>query len=328
MKLKELCSRTGLKRRTVHFYIDAGLVAPGEDAKNGYFDFSESHAEQFIFIRELRKAGISLKDIRSIMVSPITTGYYLNLHMEKMRKDIRHMEQTIHSLRYVLETIPVDPGFGDVFRAVNDAGFPLPPEKSSETGSERFDVHLINHFLWHVFLPREALSEYHAFLWHKLDLLAAKDPAGNYKKIGDFLRTLNHGEIDLLYTKKSLHIHTVSETEPENFSAYSMKQIEKLRIFLNDTALTNAWNSEYEAYHLPYLMIGTSPDEERILTELSPVFARYLENITRANAQTYAFLHSTDGKPLLDRMNSILGNHLDLETGNHAQIEYICSLTC
>ena len=39
MKMRELCERTGMSKRNVHYYIKEGLLSPRQDQVNGYYDY-------------------------------------------------------------------------------------------------------------------------------------------------------------------------------------------------------------------------------------------------------------------------------------------------
>ncbi|MFR0981016.1 MAG: MerR family transcriptional regulator, partial [Holdemania filiformis] len=41
MRVQEVCKKTGLSRKAVHFYIQEGLVRPAKN-QNGYYDLSEA----------------------------------------------------------------------------------------------------------------------------------------------------------------------------------------------------------------------------------------------------------------------------------------------
>jgi DNA-binding transcriptional MerR regulator len=41
MKLSDICRKTGISKRTIHYYIHEGLITPAIKESNGYYDFSE-----------------------------------------------------------------------------------------------------------------------------------------------------------------------------------------------------------------------------------------------------------------------------------------------
>ena len=46
MRLKEIMQKTGLNKRTIHFYIEEHFLTPKIDPSNGYYIFSEEDVER------------------------------------------------------------------------------------------------------------------------------------------------------------------------------------------------------------------------------------------------------------------------------------------
>lgn len=70
MKINEVAKLTGLTVRTLHYYDEIGLLAPGEVTEAGYRLYGDRELEalqQILFFRELE---FSLSDIREIMKNP------------------------------------------------------------------------------------------------------------------------------------------------------------------------------------------------------------------------------------------------------------------
>ena len=78
MRIQEVMGKTGLSRRTIHYYIDQKLIIPPVNEGNGYHDFTGEDVQKLFIIRKLREAGLSLADIRAILRKPRTTPFYLH----------------------------------------------------------------------------------------------------------------------------------------------------------------------------------------------------------------------------------------------------------
>jgi DNA-binding transcriptional MerR regulator len=64
--IDELCGLTGFSRRTVHYYVQNGLVdPPAGRGRGGYY--SDSHVGQLARIRELQDQGYRLEAIRGLI---------------------------------------------------------------------------------------------------------------------------------------------------------------------------------------------------------------------------------------------------------------------
>ena len=68
MKMKEVCTATGLTERAVRFYVQEQLVTPQAQRRGGrtWLDFSEADVERLKAIATLRKAGFTVEEIRSM----------------------------------------------------------------------------------------------------------------------------------------------------------------------------------------------------------------------------------------------------------------------
>lgn len=68
MTIKEVEEQTGLSRSNVRFYEKEKLISPVRNETNGYRDYSESDIENIKKIAYLRTLGISIEDIRNVIL--------------------------------------------------------------------------------------------------------------------------------------------------------------------------------------------------------------------------------------------------------------------
>ena len=64
--IDELCSLTGVARRTVRFYTQKGLLDPPEGERRGAY-YTRHHLEQLLLIRKWQAAGVSLERISRLL---------------------------------------------------------------------------------------------------------------------------------------------------------------------------------------------------------------------------------------------------------------------
>jgi DNA-binding transcriptional MerR regulator len=64
--IDELCSLTGVARRTVRFYTQKGLLDPPEGERRGAY-YTRRHLEQLLLIRKWQTAGVSLERIGRLL---------------------------------------------------------------------------------------------------------------------------------------------------------------------------------------------------------------------------------------------------------------------
>ena len=68
MQLSALCKVCGLTKKAVEYYVDQQLVQP-QILDNGYRDFSQQDAEVLKKVATLRRLGLSVQTIRTILFS-------------------------------------------------------------------------------------------------------------------------------------------------------------------------------------------------------------------------------------------------------------------
>jgi len=76
MQMKEAVAVSGMSAYTIRFYEKKGLLRVARDT-NGVRDFSEAALNRLKWIQCYRKAGLSLKEIASIISGNITQESYL-----------------------------------------------------------------------------------------------------------------------------------------------------------------------------------------------------------------------------------------------------------
>lgn len=72
MTIKEVEKQTGLSRFNVRFYEKEKLIVPVRNESNGYRNYSDSDIENIKKIAYLRTLGISIEDIRNIILEKST----------------------------------------------------------------------------------------------------------------------------------------------------------------------------------------------------------------------------------------------------------------
>ncbi len=67
LRIGEVSKQTGVPIRTIRFYEEAGLLPPSDRRASGYRVYTEQDVEKLRFIRQAKRFGLTLKEIRSIM---------------------------------------------------------------------------------------------------------------------------------------------------------------------------------------------------------------------------------------------------------------------
>jgi MerR family copper efflux transcriptional regulator len=66
MNISDAAARTGLPVKTIRYYEEIGLVAPGRSA-NGYRAFSDTDLHKLAFVGRARALGFSVEECRDLL---------------------------------------------------------------------------------------------------------------------------------------------------------------------------------------------------------------------------------------------------------------------
>lgn len=94
MKIKEVSAITGLTKKTIRFYEEAGLIQPQKQAINGrdFREYSDSDIAQLHEIIVLRKAHFTIEEIKHMQsgsqpIQAVFAKYYDRIKAEKKEMD-------------------------------------------------------------------------------------------------------------------------------------------------------------------------------------------------------------------------------------------------
>ena len=106
MKMKEVCSLTGLTERTIRFYVEEGLLTPETHNNNGrtYLNFTEDNISELETLAALRRARFSLSEIIMMKREPQRIPEIAGL----MRSQLRQQAQETDEMATVLEASQLD----------------------------------------------------------------------------------------------------------------------------------------------------------------------------------------------------------------------------
>lgn len=106
MKIGELATRTGQTTETIRFYEKIGLLSPAQRLENNYREYASMHVKELDFIRRCRTLGISIEEIRLLLVSvnePSAASAneahrLIHGHLEMVKEQIRELTLLRQSL--------------------------------------------------------------------------------------------------------------------------------------------------------------------------------------------------------------------------------------
>ncbi len=140
MKIKEVCALTGLTERTVRYYEEEKLISPKTTRSNGrvYRDYSANDASRLKVAAGLRRAGLSLDEIRTMQRQPEKIKQVMNAYRERLEAEAAAQAALLEAVR--------DIDFGaitslqalEALLSASTSGRPL-PQNDVEPRFGRFD---------------------------------------------------------------------------------------------------------------------------------------------------------------------------------------------
>ena len=316
MRIQTLSERTQISKRNIHYYIKEGLLSPKATEENGYYDFSEEDYQRLMLIITFRNDGFSLAVIKAMLQTPASAEYYLRIRLQQIEQEMKRIQCLNSRLHGILEQIPVNPGFSDLYTSVVfSEGCPLPDS------NHLYDGMLVNHFLWRTFWGDAPLTEYQQFLWHKIcKETDTRDKNCHYAALYDYLRLQNNNKIIVLYQERNQHFNRISKLRKEEIPLYAEEMKQSIKAFLRSPFAVAQWRNHYHDFIRPQIHIFTG----RIgimAEEMSPFYHTYKSNSTAACVLVYEWLNTEAGTSLKQEILETLKGFVDLDSCNHAELE-------
>ncbi len=110
MKISEVSRRTGLTKRAIRYYLEAGLISPHIYEKNGkeYRDYSEDDIRLLEAIAGLRRAGFSIEQIRAVIETPECIPELWHKYIAALKEMGEHIARLLETARMADETLLTD----------------------------------------------------------------------------------------------------------------------------------------------------------------------------------------------------------------------------
>lgn len=319
MKIDEVSKKTGMKKRTIYFYLKEALLAPPVNEENGYYDFRDEDVRRLLLIGEFRNAGFPISMIRSIMKEPATASYYLSNYVSAIKKQRDHLDKTIEGISYVVEKLPLQISLDALYETMRCARIPAAIDREELYSGARDSVAL-NRYLWSPFIPDDIQSDYQEFLWSKMNRLVAESGNEDYETLSNYLHSLCPEELEKLYKGHRRHFAFIVSLDAAGCHDYADTLRDNIDVNLKNERLVRHWKHNYHSFYLPSMRIYDSATEQGIISQISPFFAKYRENINNICRYLYEdLLETNDALP--ERMKRVLGGCIDLSCCHHAALE-------
>lgn len=104
MTIKEVEEKTGLSRSNIRFYEKEKLIQPNRNTGNGYRDYSEKNVQDIRKIAYLRTLGISIDDIRKIMLKQVSLYNVIEKQEKSLKTQISDLKNASDICKKMLKS--------------------------------------------------------------------------------------------------------------------------------------------------------------------------------------------------------------------------------
>ena len=103
MKLKEVCTSTGLSRKTIRLYEEKGLLVPQKERKNGrdYREYTPEDVELLREIATLRRAWFTMDEIARMQQDPDTIEEIFSQYLQWLRMQKSQLQRLLDAAEQV-----------------------------------------------------------------------------------------------------------------------------------------------------------------------------------------------------------------------------------
>lgn len=284
MLIHEVSQITHLTKKAITYYVEQGLIRP-VTLENGYRDFQEAEIQDLKKIAVLRRLGLSLEEIRTVLpqsasLQELTVQKELLLQKAQQQKDL--LEQLLHGASYEEIARKLDslertsyikdrlldafPGYYGRYATLHFAGFLQEPVTTPE--QEQAYQEILDFLDNMPPLPREALD----FLDDSTGQLTAEQIASFSQKIRE---SVADPDTFLDENKEALDSYA-AYLQSEEYKASPAFRMKEALLEFNRV-------SGYNTVFLP------------AMKRLSPSYARYCQEAELANEKLLAKYPQADG---------------------------------
>lgn len=275
MRISEVAKKTGVHTRTIHFYIQEGLLAPRKE-DNGYFDFEQEEIDWLLTVHQLRQRGVPLQYIKDLMKHPHSVNYVIYHTIEKLKKEITLRQTQIENLIQITKQITP---YHDIHH--------LAPflETAPKTYSDKFDIESIyptNHsYMATIYLLVQfVVSEpkiYQQYLWDQLaqEMSSVLGPAIYF--LNNIIESKTLAELDLSSAELSQHSIDVL-SEPDD-SVGTAALLHEVHLLMQEPSLRQKWKLLYRPLIRPLLQFYIQ--SESLLLSYNEDYQLYMTKMRR-----------------------------------------------
>ncbi|EEF68441.1 MerR family transcriptional regulator [Holdemania filiformis] len=320
MRVQEVCKKTGLSRKAVHFYIQEGLVRPAKN-QNGYYDLSEADVKTLEIIQRLRQLDLPIEVIHEAFRYPISLNFFLHRHVYQRKQKINEMAAQLEVIRYILERIPCNATPDLLLKLPRQHFDPLPPNHLADSLGVVSDARMIAILLLAPFLDIE-VDPYRQFLWDRISSELRLQFKENLTVLQQLIYHLSAQQIQR--STEAQYALFLRLSQGDSLEPFEAELLNQCRLLNEDEQLQVVWVLLYELILRPTLEFYQSA-LLGLMMEFSDRFTlcmRRLEAILKNIQEDPAPL------PLIERLKTTLHGKFELGQGLNSDLFLVYTFSC
>ena len=290
MKINEVCKKTGLTKKAIHYYIDCGLIHIAK-LENNYYDFKEEDIKKLEQISFLRKMDVSVDSIKKIFEYPTAVNFFLVEERTKLFNEVKEKMNSLLDLTSLIVSLPHNAVPEDI---------PCPiPSSSDLVNSLLLQIPKdLNYRMLsiYIFTPYtdEFATEYKKYLWQKIELEVQKEFKDTSFIASKYYSFDNNGQ-KMLQKYTNDFSKTMKIYEATDLTTFVNEFIQELNSFLENEEAIQNWNTYYESIYVPTWNAYNTCAKD-VLKEFSKRFSVCNKKIEKILKQTDAQIKDTSIK--------------------------------
>lgn len=118
-RVGDLAKMTGLTVRTLHHYEEIGLLAAAARGEGGHRLYDEASIQRLYRIRVLRRLGIALSEIRSLIDDDASVGSVMGQHLARIEQEVEDLTRLRDHLRRICRQPGSDVDTAELLRTLD-----------------------------------------------------------------------------------------------------------------------------------------------------------------------------------------------------------------
>lgn len=315
MRIQDVIQKTGVTKKTIHFYIDKGLMTPKRDT-NGYFHFDQADIERVIFIRNLKEIGLPLKDISAVIEHPDTLIFILTNHRKKLLHRCAEENWKFTRTKDIIDRMTQDPS-GNFLGSEITSYSQLTP---TDMPIDEIDADLIAYHFFGNFMRNLEMTEYRNYLYDQIKKYLITHQTKDMILFRNYLYSLNANLVNKEYfMTRGNYYEELLYLQPDQYDSYIQKYVSVIRKNLRNNVWILNWRKVYPLYIRPATHYYDG-EVNRYMCELSPEYNIYHSQARIVAGLFYDYLTSEEGNSLYMEIKDKLDGLFDLESCNHTEV--------